>query len=272
MDAAYLTGIPKRSIFGPVIYRRFKELGSPGLIAESPKHRRGISRIRVAFPVQLRSLEKLLEPKNMGLPDTAYAGPKLTEDPRSLKPYGTSQLAKALATYDRSDPGAGRVVIVVGSDFTGTSPKLICFETLVYLLSGAEISQMLTLAVAMKSETQCESEELFSIGLNDHLHAAVLLQLLRNGEPTPRKIWEAVQSLFASMNQIHELVAARLGTSSPGYSSMPPAVQFAYAILVLIAEGSGLRMLVECWILKSVVAAACHMPREVSTSWRVSCL
>ena len=131
------------------------------------------------------------------------------------------------------------MVIVAGSDFTGTSPKLFCFETLVYLLSGAEISQMLTLVVAMKLETQCESERLFSDGLNDHLHAAVLLEPLRNGEPTPKKIWEAVQTLFASMNEIHESVAARLRTSSPGYSSMPPALQFAYAILVLIAEGSG---------------------------------
>ena len=44
-------------------------------------------------------------------------------------------------------------------------------------------------------------------------------------------------------------MACRLGskmkvvfTSSPGYASMPPALQFVRAMLVLIAEGSGLRM------------------------------
>ena len=31
--------------------------------------------------------------------------------------------------------------------------------------------------------------------------------------------------------------------SSPGYASMPPALQFVYAMLVLIAEGNGWRML-----------------------------
>ena len=57
-------------------------------------------------------------------------------------------------------------------------------------------------------------------------------------------------TLFASMNEIQELVAARLKsktkvvfTSSPGYSSMPPALQLVNAILVLIAQSSGLRML-----------------------------
>ena len=92
------------------------------------------------------------------------------------------------------------------------------------------------------------------------------------------------------MNEIHELLVFRLGsktkvmfTSSPGYSSMPPALQFAYAILVLVAEGSGLRMLMaapnrdlepaKLRLLKSEMARArrmCPMPLEVSTSWRVS--
>ena len=75
-----LTGIPKKSIIGPVNYRPLKELGNPGLIVEPPKHRTSIARIRVAIPAQLRAVEKLLEPKNIGLPDTAYTGPKLAED------------------------------------------------------------------------------------------------------------------------------------------------------------------------------------------------
>ena len=53
----------------------------------------------------------------MGLHGTAYAGPKLSEDARYGKECGTSQLAKALATYDRSDQGSTRVVIFTGSDF-----------------------------------------------------------------------------------------------------------------------------------------------------------
>ena len=86
--------------------------------------------------------------------------------------------------------------------------------------------------------------------MNDHLHTVGLLQPLRTGEPTPKKIWEAIQTLFASMNVIQKLETSRLGSmtmvvfvSSPGYSSMPPALQLVQAMLVLIAEGSGLRIL-----------------------------
>ena len=60
----------------------------------------------------------------MGLPDAAYEGAKLADDPRYEKPCGSAQLAKTLAEYDRADPAAARVIIVTGSDFEGTSPKL----------------------------------------------------------------------------------------------------------------------------------------------------
>ena len=68
-------------------------------------------------------------------------------------------------------------------------------------------------------------------------------------------------------------MAARLGsktkvmfTSSLPYSNLPPALQIVHAVLVLIAEGSGLRMLMAAPnrelepenlpLLKSEVAAA----------------
>ena len=82
LEMADLTGIPQRSIMGPINSRPLKELGSPGLIVEPPKHRTSITRIRVAIPEQLRAVDKLLEPKSMGLPDTAYMGAKLADDPR----------------------------------------------------------------------------------------------------------------------------------------------------------------------------------------------
>ena len=99
-------------------------------------------------------MDKLLEPKSMELPDTAYLGAKLMEDPRYGRSCGTSALAKRLAVYDRSDPGAARAIIVAGSDFEGTSRKLFLPETLVYLVPRAELNQMLTLIVAIKSETR----------------------------------------------------------------------------------------------------------------------
>ena len=188
METAELTGIPTKAIMGPINYRPLKLLGSPGLIAEPPKHRTSIARIRLATPAQLRVVDKLLNPGEMELPDAAYEGSKLAEDPRYGKPCGSTQLPKTLAVYDRADPAAARVVIVAGSDFEGTSPKLFWPETLIYSLPGAELNQMLTLVVAIKSEMPCEPELLLFAGMNDHLHAAGLLEQLKGNEPTPRKI------------------------------------------------------------------------------------
>ena len=125
------------------------------------------------------------------------------------------------------------MIIVAGSDFQGTSPKLSRPETLVYPLPGAELNQMLTLVVKIKSETPCEPELLLFAGMNDHLHAAGLLEHLRGEAPTPKKIWEAMQTFFAEMNEVQESVDSRFGpktrvafTNSPGYASMSPALQF----------------------------------------------
>ena len=250
METADLTGIPTKAIMGPINYRPLKLLGSPGLIAEPPKHRTSIARIRLATPAQLRVVDKLLNPGEMELPDAAYEGSKLAEDPRYGKPCGSTQLAKTLAVYDRADPAAASVVIVAGSVFEGTSPKLFWPETLIYSLPGAELNQMLTLVVAIKSEMPCEPELLLFAGMNDHLHAAGLLEQLKGNEPTPRKIWEAIQTLFEAMNEVQENVVSRFGsktkvvfTTSPGYANMPPALQFVYAVLILIAEGNGWRIL-----------------------------
>ena len=204
----------------------------------------------MATPAQLRVVDKLLNPGGMELPDDAYEGSKLAEDPRYGKPCGSTQLAKTLAVYDRADPAAARVVIVAGSAFEGTSPKLFWPETLIYSLPGAELNQMLTLVVAIKSEMPCEPELLLFAGMNDHLHATGLLEQLRGNEPTSRKIWEAIQTLLAAMNEVQENVVSRFGsktkvvfTTSPGYANMPPALQFVYAVLILIAEGNEWRIL-----------------------------
>ena len=115
------------------------------------------------------------------------------------------------------------MIIVAGSDFEGTSPKLFCPETLVYSLPGAELNQMLTLVVAMKSEMPCEPELLLFAVMNDHLHAVGLLEQLKGDTPMPKKVWEAIQTLFAAMNEVQENVNSRFGpktrvvfTTSPG--------------------------------------------------------
>ena len=216
---------------------------------EPPKHRTSIARIRLATPAQLRVVDKILDPKEMELPDAAYEAARLADDPRYGQPCGSAQLAKTLAIYDRADPAAARVIIVSGSDFEGTYPKLFWPETLVYRLPGAEVNQMLTLVVAIKSEMPCEPELLLFEGMNDHLHATGFLEQLKGDEPAPKKIWEAIQTLFARMNEVQENVSSRFGpktrvvfTTSPGYASMPPALQFVYAVLVLIAEGNARRI------------------------------
>ena len=92
---------------------------------------------------------------------------------------------------------------------------------------------MLTLVVAIKSEMPCEPELLLFAGMNDHLHSAGLLEHLKGESPTPKKMWKAIQTLFAAMNDVQESMASRFGhrtrvafTTSPGYASMPPALQF----------------------------------------------
>ena len=92
------------------------------------------------------------------------------------------------------------MIIVTGSDFEGTSMNIFWPETLVHLLPGTELNQMMTPIVAMTSETPCEPELLLFAGINDHLHAAGLVEHLRSGEPTPKKIWEAIQTFFAARN------------------------------------------------------------------------
>ena len=102
----------------------------------------------------------------------------------------------------------------------------------------------------MKSEMPCEPELLLLAGMNDHLHAAGLLEQLKGDAPMPKKIWEAIQTLFAAMNEVQENSNSRLGpktkvvfATSPGYASIPPTLQFVYAILILIAEGNAWRIL-----------------------------
>ena len=114
MESADLTGIPTRSVMGPINYRPLKLLGSPGLIVEPPNHRTSIARIRLAAPAQLRVVDKLLDSREMEVPDAAYEGTRLVDDPRYGKPCGNAQLAKTLAVYDRADPAAARVIIVAG--------------------------------------------------------------------------------------------------------------------------------------------------------------
>ena len=225
METADLTGIPTRSVMGPINYRPLKLLGSPGLIVEPPKHRTSIARIRLATPAQLRVVDKLLDQREMELPDAAYEGTRFADDPRYGKPCGNAQLAKTLAVYDRAKSSCRQVVLA--GDF-----------------------DILALVVAIKSEMPCEPELLLFAGMNDHLHATGFLEQLKGDEPAPKKIWEAIQTLFAAMNEVQENVASRFGsktrvvfTTSPGYASMPPALQIVYAVLILIAEGNTWRIL-----------------------------
>ena len=139
MKTADLTGIPMRSVMGPINYRPLKLLGSPGLIVEPPKHRTSIARIRLATPAQLRVVDKLLDSREMEFPDTAYEGARLADDPRYGKPCGNAQLAKTLAVYDRADPAAARVIIVTGSDFEGTSPNFFLARNSSILAAGCRI-------------------------------------------------------------------------------------------------------------------------------------
>ena len=55
----------------------------------------------------------------------------------------------------------------------------------------------------------CEPEILLFAGMNDHLHATGFLEQLKGDEPAPKRIWEAIQTLFAAMNEVQENVTSR---------------------------------------------------------------
>ena len=94
LETVDLTGIPTKSIIGPINYRPLKLLGSPGLIAEPPKHRTSIARIRLATPAQLKVVDKLLDPREMELPDTAYEGTRLADNIDTGDPAGAPNWPK----------------------------------------------------------------------------------------------------------------------------------------------------------------------------------
>ena len=163
---------------------------------------------------------------------------------------------------------------MAGSDFEGRSPKLFWPETLVYLLPGAELNQMLTLVVAIKSEMPCEPELLLFAGMNDHLHAAQILEHLKSDAPAPKKVFEAIQTLFAAINEVQENATTRFGaktkvafTTSPGYASMPPALQFVYATLILIAEGNEWRVLMAAPNRELEPANLKYLKSELAAAW-----
>ena len=128
----------------------------------------------------------------------------------------------------------------------------------------------------------CEPELLLFAGMNDHLRAAGLLEHLKADAPTPKKIWEAIQTLFAAMNEVQENVTSRFGsktkvafTTSPGYASMPPALQFVYAISILIAEGNAWRVLMAAPNRGLEPTNLRLLKSELAAEWadgRVSCL
>ena len=91
METADLMGIPTKSVMGPINYRP--------LIVE---HRTSIARMRLATPAQLRVVDKLLDPREMELPDAAYERTRLADDPRYGKPCTNTQVGKTLAVYDRA--------------------------------------------------------------------------------------------------------------------------------------------------------------------------
>ena len=106
-----------------------------------------------------------------------------------------------------------------------------------YLLPGAELNQMLNLVVAIKSETPCEPELLPFAGMNDHLHAARLLEHLKGEASAPKKIWEATQTLFAAMKELQESVVSRFGPKTRvALTTYPGAACLAVCVCKVIID------------------------------------
>ena len=92
---------PVEGDFWPINYRPLKGLGTTGAIAE---HEFGQN--KCGDTAQLEAVDKLLDPKTMVFSDTACVGTELSKDAKHGENFGASKLAKALAVYDLSDPGA----------------------------------------------------------------------------------------------------------------------------------------------------------------------
>ena len=92
----------------------------------------------------------------MELPDAAYEGARLADDPRYGKPCGSAQLAKTLTVYGIADPAAARVIIVTASDFEGTSPKLFVSHALRYGRDQHELHEQVEGTKQRKEECGCD--------------------------------------------------------------------------------------------------------------------
>ena len=107
-------------------------------------------------------------------PDISYAVLELAQDARYGDGFGASKIAKTLAAYDRVDPGATKTMRVASSDYVRLSEKLFWPEKIMHVLPVAEVNLIMSFVVAIKPKL------LLFVGMKDHLHAAGLLEPLRN--------------------------------------------------------------------------------------------
>ena len=80
-----------------------------------------------------------------------------------------------------------------------TSEKLFLSETLQYVLTGAQLNQLLTLVMAFSLDTSHDPEFLLLAKMNDCLHATGLLESLMEENATAKKFLKAIQTFFSAM-------------------------------------------------------------------------
>ena len=138
-----------KTIFCPINYKLyFRNI----LYPNARKYRSKKARIRTAVPTQLRIIVKFPDPQAIGLPLTGYSGPELAQKTTNQEEICAFKIAKAIAAYDRADPGAARIIIKLG--LRDDHSKMFWPETLLNVLPGAELNQMLIFILAIRSKTQ----------------------------------------------------------------------------------------------------------------------
>ena len=151
----------------------------------------------------------------------------------------------SFAAYDKAEMRKAKIMIVANSDFVYTSKSLFWPDVIMLAAVDLDLTQSVSMAIGLQSETDMNPITIVLAGINDHLHSRGFLSRLR--EPTTAKaaVWPAIKDILESMGEVVDTLKEVSFTKitpravfalSPGYARLPDGLKFVYAIVALLSE------------------------------------